>query len=238
VKEPSIRIADMNWMQVERHVQADRRAVRPIGSTEQHGYLSLCVDAILSERVALDAAAPIDVPVYPVISYGFTPSFVDYAGTVSLRLSTLCALVCDVLDSMVRTGFKQIVIVNGHGGNGPAHGAILEWLDRNRGVQVKWHNWWAAPLTMGKVNEIDPLASHASWMENFAWTRLPSAPVPTAQKPMIDFARYQRIDPGAKKALIGDGNFGGLYQRSDADMQALWDIAVAETRAIIATDWD
>ena len=55
---------------------------------------------------------------------------------------------------------------------------------------------------------------------------------------MIDLARYQRIDPGAKKALIGDGNFGGLYQRSDADMHAVWDIAVAETRAIIATDWD
>ena len=233
-----MRIAEMNWMQVERHVQGDRRAVLPIGSTEQHGYLSLCVDAILAERVALEAAAPIDVAVYPVINYGFTPSFVDYAGTVSLRLSTLCALVCDVLDSMVRTGFRQIVIVNGHGGNGPAHGAILEWLDRNRGVQVKWHNWWAAPLTMAKVKQIDPLASHASWMENFAWTRLPNAPVPAEQKPMIDLARYQRIDPGAKKLLIGDGNFGGLYQRSDADMQAVWDIAVAETRAIIASDWD
>jgi creatinine amidohydrolase len=52
---------------------------------------------------------------------------------------------CDILDHMVRSGFRQIVIVNGHGGNGPAHGAILEWLDRNRGVQVKWHNWWNAP---------------------------------------------------------------------------------------------
>ena len=52
-----MRIADMNWMQVERHVEGDRRAVLPIGSTEQHGYLSLCVDAILAERVALEAAA-------------------------------------------------------------------------------------------------------------------------------------------------------------------------------------
>ncbi len=233
-----MRIAEMNWMQVEQHVRGDRRAVLPIGSTEQHAYLSLCVDVILAERVAVEAAAGINVPVYPVINYGFTPSFVDYAGTVTLRLSTLCALFCDVLDSLVRTGFRQIVIVNGHGGNGPAHGAILEWLDRNRGVQVKWHNWWAAPLTMGKVKQIDPLASHASWMENFAWTRLPNAAMPDTQKPMIDMERYQRIDPAAKKQLIGDGNFGGLYQRSDADMQAVWDIAVAETRAIIANDWD
>ena len=233
-----MRIADMNWMQVEQQVGRDRRAVLPIGSTEQHGLLSLCVDVILSERVAVEAAQPLEVPVFPVISYGFTPSFVDYAGTVTLRLSTLCALMCDVLDGMARSGFRQIVVVNGHGGNSPAHGAILEWLDKNRGVQVKWHNWWNAPKTIAVVNAIDPVASHASWMENFPWTRLSGVEQPREAKPMIDIARYQRIDPGAKKALIGDGNFGGHYQRSDADMRAVWDTAVAETRSIIAADWD
>ena len=233
-----MRIAEMNWMQVEQHVKRDRRAVLPIGSTEQHGPLSLCVDVILSERVAVEAAQPIAVPVFPVLSYGFTPSFVDYAGTVTLRLSTLCALMCDVLDGMVRAGFRRIVIVNGHGGNGPAHGAILEWLDKNRGVQVKWHNWWNAPKTIAAVNAIDPVASHASWMENFPWTRLPGVHLPAEAKPMIDHARYQRLDPGARKALVGDGNFGGAYQRPDAEMLAIWDTAVAETRAIIASDWD
>ena len=228
----------MNWMQVEQHVKRDRRAVLPIGSTEQHGLLSLCVDVILAERVAVEAAEPLGVPVFPVINYGFTPSFVDYAGTVTLRLSTLCALMCDVLDGMVRAGFRQIVIVNGHGGNAPAHGAILEWLDRNRGVQVKWHNWWNAPKTIAAVNAIDPVASHASWMENFPWTRLPGVTQPVAAKPMIDLARYQRVDPGAKKAMVGDGNFGGHYQRADTEMMAVWDTAVAETRSVIATNWE
>lgn len=232
-----MRIADMNWMQVEQHVKRDQRAVLPIGSTEQHGLLSLCVDVILSERVSIDAAEPVGVPVFPVINYGFTPSFVDYPGTVTLRLSTLCALVVDVLDSMVRSGFRQILIVNGHGGNSPAHGAILEWLDRNRGVQVKWHNWWNAPKTMAKVHAIDPVASHASWMENFPWTRLAGVEMPTERKPMIDLVRYQRIDPGAKKLLIGDGNFGGHYQRPDAELMALWEVAVAETRSLITSDW-
>ena len=36
---------------------------------------------------------------------------------------------------------------------------------------------------------------------------------------------------------MGDGNFGGVYQRPDADMTALWQVAVAETRAVIAADW-
>ena len=52
-----MRIAEMNWMQVEQQVTRDRRAVLPIGSTEQHAQLSLCVDAILAERVAVEAAA-------------------------------------------------------------------------------------------------------------------------------------------------------------------------------------
>ncbi len=233
-----MRIAEMNWMQVEQHVKHDQRAVLPIGSTEQHAQLSLCVDTILAERVSVDAAQPLEVPVFPAIQYGFTPSFVDYPGTVTLSLATLCALVCEVLDSMVRSGFRQIVIVNGHGGNSPAQSAVLEWLNKNRGVQVKWHNWWNSPLTWAQVKAIDPVASHASWMENFPWTRLPGVTPPGQAKPMLDFARYQRIDPGARKLLVGDGNFGGLYQRPDAEMLALWDVAVEETRSLIATDWD
>jgi creatinine amidohydrolase len=233
-----MRIAEMNWMQVEQLAARERRAVLPMGSTEQHAQLSLCVDAILAERVAVEAADPLGVPVFPPLNYGLTPSFVDYPGTVTLRLSTLCALVCDVLDGMVRAGFKQLVIVNGHGGNAPAHGAVLEWLNGHRGVQVKWHNWYNAPQTWAKVKEIDPVASHASWMENFPWTRLPGVTPPADAKPAVDIAKYQRLDAGAKKALIGDGNFGGLYQRPDADMLAVWEVAVAETRSLIATDWD
>lgn len=232
-----MRIAEMNWMQVQERVKLDQRAVLPLGSTEQHAQLSLCVDAILSERVSVEAAAPLGIPVYPTLSYGFTPSFVDYPGTVSLRLSTLCAMVCDVLESMARTGFRRITIVNGHGGNGPAHGAVQEWLNGHRGVQVKWHNWWNAPKTWAAVKAIDPVASHASWMENFPWTRLDNAPAPAQAKPMIDIARYQRLDAGAKKALIGDGNFGGVYQRPDSELLPIWQVAVEETRTVIAEDW-
>ena len=232
-----MRIADMNWMQVEALAAREDRAVLPIGSTEQHAQLSLCVDAILAERVAVEAAEPIGVPVFPVINYGLTPNFVDFPGTVTLRMSTLCALVTDVLDGIARAGFRRIVVVNGHGGNSPAHGAVLEWLDRHRGCQVKWHNWWSAPETFAKVKAIDPVASHASWMENFPWTRLADAPSPEGAKPMIDMARFAQLDPGAKKTMLGDGNYGGRWRRADSEMLAIWDVAVAETRALIAEGW-
>ena len=90
---------------------------------------------------------------------------------------------------------------------------------------------------MSQVQATDPVASHASWMENFPWTRLPNIAMPREQKPMMPMDRFQPLDPKAKKALLGDGNYGGLYQRSDDDMLALWRIAVEETRSVISDGW-
>ncbi|HUN11327.1 MAG TPA: creatininase family protein [Rhabdaerophilum sp.] len=232
-----MRVADMNWMQLRDRATVDDRAVLPLGSVEQHAYLSLAVDAILSEKVALDAVGDLGIPVFPVQAYGFTPNFVDFPGSITLRLSTYIALITDLLDGITRAGFRRITIVNGHGGNTPAHGAVLEWLDGHRGCQVKWHNWWNAPKTLAKVQAIDPVASHASWMENFPWTRLPGVPMPDVQKPMLDLARFPQFDPGTKAKMLGDGNYGGFYQRADAEMLAIWQVATEETRQIITENW-
>ncbi len=232
-----MRVADMNWMQIRERAARDDRAVLPLGSVEQHAYLSLAVDAILSEKIALDAVGNLDIPVFPVQAYGFTPNFVDFPGSVTLRLSTYIALVSDLLDGIARAGFRRITIVNGHGGNGPAQGMVFEWLDRHRGCQVKWHNWWNAPKTWAKVQATDPVASHASWMENFPWTRLPGVTMPETQKPMADLARFPQLDPGAKATMLGDGNYGGFYQRSDEEMLAIWQVATEETRQVITENW-
>lgn len=239
-----MRISDMNWMQVKDHIDAlaarnvaDRIAALPIGSTEQHAYLSLSVDSILSERVAVEAAEGVDVVVFPALPYGLTPGFVDYPGTVTLRAATLSSLLEDVLTGIVRAGFNRIVIVNGHGGNRPGHGAVMQWLDTHRGIQVKWHDWYNAPRTWAEVQRIDPVASHASWMENFPITRVADARQPAVAKPMVDLERIAQLDPGARKAVLGDGNFGGLYQRTDDDMARLWRVAVEETRAVLVDGW-
>src|SRR5207237_3295485 len=114
----TVRIADMNWMQVEAYLQRDDRAVLPLGSTEQHSYLRLTVDCILPERVAVEAAEPLGIPVFPVLSYGVTPYFREFPGSISLRVETHLAVVRDVLDGMAHSGFRRIMICNGHGGNG------------------------------------------------------------------------------------------------------------------------
>jgi creatinine amidohydrolase len=45
------------------------------------------------------------------------------------------------------------------------------------------------------------------------------------------------MTPKATRDLLGDGNFGGYYERPDAEMQAIWDIAIAETRALMQGPW-
>ena len=232
-----MRIAQMNWMQVQERVARDDRCVLPIGSVEQHAYLSLCVDMILAEKVSVDAAEPLGVPVYPALPYGTTPYFSDFPGTVSLRLSTYIALFEDLLESVRRSGFRRIVVVNGHGGNSAVSSLAAELMAEHPRLQVKLHNWWNAPRTWAVVRELEPQSAHASWMENLPWTRVAGAPSPAAVKPPVDLARYRLLAPREARELAGDGNFGGSYARPDADVLRLWEAAVQETRELIEGPW-
>ena len=232
-----MRVSESNWQQIEAYLKNDDRTILPLGSTEQHAQLSLSVDSILSEKVAADAAAPLGIPVFPVVAYGITPYFLSYPGTISIRQETYIRLVRDILDGLRLQGFRRILIVNGHGGNQPAGSMAIEWMADNPDTAVKFHNWWNSPKTFAKVQEIDMVASHASWMENFPWTRLEGVKQPTQQKPMIDLARMRVMPPDAVKAYLGDGNFGGYYERPDEEMQVIWNVAVEETRALLEGGW-
>jgi creatinine amidohydrolase len=232
-----MRINEMNWMMVEDYLKRDDRCVLPLGSTEQHAYLSLSVDSILSERLAVEAAEPLGVPVFPVLAYGITPYFRAFPGTVSLRVETYMSILRDVLDAFAEHGFKRILIVNGHGGNVPALGLIGEWLGDHDGVRIKFHNWWNAPKVWAQVQSIDPVASHASWMENFPWTRLAGIDLPKEQKPMCDLDHLRQLDPESLRAYLKDGNWGGVYQRDDEEMMKIWHTGVEETRELLEGGW-
>ena len=150
-----MRIAEMHWKQVEDWLNRDNRCVLPVGSTEQHAGLSLCVDNILAERVAADAAGPTGVPVFPPVNYGLTPYFMAYPGTVTLQTETYVALLCEILGSLADTGFRRILIVNGHGGNAHASDKVSSWASARAGLQIIWHDWWKAPATWAAVQEVD-----------------------------------------------------------------------------------
>ncbi len=223
-----MRIGGLNWMQLEQSLTADDRIVLPLGSTEQHAHLSLATDSILAERLAVEAAGPLGVPVLPAQPYGMAAVFAAYPGSPSLRLETYVALVGDIVGSLRGQGFGRILVVNGHGGNRPAAEHIA-------GPGVIWHDWWRSPRVRAVVDSIDPETAHAGWMENFPWTRLPGVELPPGRKPMVEL---RSTEPADVRLRLGDGSFGGVYQRPDEDGLRVWSEGVEEVRELLEHGWE
>jgi creatinine amidohydrolase len=230
-----VRVRDLNWFQLEEYLRRDDRIVLPLGSTEQHAYLSLETDSILAERVAAEAAEPLGVPVLPVLAYGLTPSFGGYPGSPTLRAATLIAVVQDLVDSLHRQGFRRILIVNGHGGNTPAQAGAREWAAGHDDAEVLFHTWCFGPRVWELVQELDPGASHASWMENFPWTRLAGVELPTERKEPL--RQPLPAAPDAMREVAGDGQYGGFYALPDEDVLRVWAAGVEETRELLEDGW-
>jgi len=210
-------------MQLEAYLERDDRIVLPLGSTEQHAYLSLATDNLLAERVSLEAAEPLGIPVLPVLAYGVTPRFTSYPGSLSIDPETYLRVLSDLVGSLRGQGFRRILIVNGHGGNSFAAESLAVG-------GVRWHDWWSSERQRELIVSLGD-GSHASWMENFPWTRLPGVELPGEAKPMV--APSREWTAADARAALGDGSFGGAYQRPDGDTQQLWDAAVAEIRSLL-----
>jgi creatinine amidohydrolase len=232
-----MKLWESNWMWVEAYLERDDRVIVPLGSTEQHGYLSLGVDAILCEQVSIEAAEEPGVPVLPVVPFGLTPTFTAYPGTVNLRISTYLALVRDVLDSLRDQGFRRILLVNGHGGNAPASNLAQEWAGENPECQVIFHSWLIDPAIWELARSIDPEVTHASWVENFPSVRVAGVEVPQGRKPVVDAAALKAAGPKEVRELMGDGPGGGRYQRDEQDTSRVWDAAVALLADRLQTSW-
>ena len=231
-----MQVRDLNWMQLEAYLEHDDRIVLPLGSTEQHAYLSLETDNILAERVSVEAAEPLGVPVLPVLVYGITPLFASYPGSPSLSAETYLRVVRELLDSLLAQGFRRVLLVNGHGGNIPARQAAAEWMAAHEGAQAIFHDWWIGPRVAEVVREIEP-AAHASWMESFPWTRLADVELPGEAKPPLDLGDLRARAPAGVREVLGDGSFGGTYQRSHEDELSVWEAGVTEVRSLLESGW-
>jgi creatinine amidohydrolase len=232
-----VRARELNWMHVEEYLTREDRVVLPLGSTEQHGYLSLETDNILAEGVSAEAAEPLGVLVLPVVPYGLTPSFAAYPGSPSLRVATYVAVLRDLLDSLHGQGFRRFLLVNGHGGNLPAFGLVREWAADNPQAQAIFHSWWSSERVQAAAREVDPQPSHANWFENFPWTRLAGVELPKEPKPPLDQAAYRAAGPAEVRELLGDGVFEGAYELPDEDVARVWQAGVAEVREVLEDGW-
>ena len=137
------------WQEVETYLTKSRGIIIPIGSTEQHGPNGLIgTDAICPTRIAEGIAEQIDVLIAPTISYGMAQHHMAFAGTITLKPSTLILLVSDVIESLQQHGFTHFYFINGHGGNIPPVTTAFCELYHAAGKsdatapRCKLANWW------------------------------------------------------------------------------------------------
>lgn len=213
-----MRLAELNWMEIEAYLKNDNRLLLVLGATEQHGYISIGADVKIPLSLADAASQQTGVLVAPPLNFGCSSYFTKYPGTISLRVKTLVDVVEDMVRSLFQQGFKRMVIVNGHGGNKPAKIALGELVNELHGLQIGWYDWWEASSVNAIAKQHNLKGYHASWMEAFPFVR--QANMPAGDKPAFETSRILNADE--VKNAIGDGVYGGPYHVDEAIMSEIF----------------
>ncbi|WP_121970420.1 creatininase family protein [Leptolyngbya sp. BC1307] len=162
------------WPEVEDYLTRSRGIIFPIGSTEQHGPTGLIgTDAICAEVVAKGVGEATGALVGPTINVGMALHHLAFPGSVSLRPSTLIALIQDYVKPLARNGFERFYFINGHGGNvasmkaafSETYAAIADANLANAGqVRCKLANWYQSNAVGELAQQLygDQEGSHAT----------------------------------------------------------------------------
>jgi len=138
----------------------DTVVLAPIASCEQHSlHLPVLTDSLIGGEVArrVHEKIPNDVLVLPVQWLGYSQHHIRYPGTVSAVSETHLALMMDIVDSMVVNGFRKILLMNSHGGNGAGISVLLQRLmekypDGDAEFYSRWA--WASGERLNELREL------------------------------------------------------------------------------------
>jgi len=144
------------WQEVETYLQRSQAVIIPIGSTEQHGPTGLIgTDFICAEAIAHAVGKDADALVTSTLTLGMAEHHTGFAGTISLKPSTLALVINDVVRSLAKNGFKRFFFLNGHGGNiAVLKTAFTEIYNELPDVRCRLGNWWASSEIYKLVREL------------------------------------------------------------------------------------
>lgn len=114
----------------------------PFGSLEPHGVIPSGTDGLAPEAMARDIAARVEALIAPTLSYGVTEAMAGYPGAVSVPTEAYAPFAEAVLDGLAGNGFRNIIVLNGHGGNTTVLNAAATRVANARRVRVLVVNWW------------------------------------------------------------------------------------------------
>jgi creatinine amidohydrolase len=128
----------MTWVEVAEALKRTDIVLIPIGSTEQHGlHLPLGVDTFIPIALAEEIAKRVDVVIAPPLWYGDCPHHMGFPGTISIRPEILVEFIYDVCKSLIKHGFRKILLLNGHTiANNPALLIAIERIQEETDAKV------------------------------------------------------------------------------------------------------
>lgn len=233
------------WPEVEDYLTRSRGIIFPIGSTEQHGPTGLIgTDAICAEIVAKGVGEATGALIGPTINVGMALHHLAFPGSVSLRPSTLIALIEDYVKPLARHGFERFYFVNGHGGNvasmkaafSQTYAAIADANLPNAGrVRCKLANWYEGKAVSELAAKLygDQEGSHATPSEvaltQFAY---PEAIKTAPLSPQVAPSGRSIYSATDFRAFYTDGRMGSNPDlATPAQGQQFYELAVKEISA-------
>ncbi|HEU0038807.1 MAG TPA: creatininase family protein, partial [Verrucomicrobiae bacterium] len=133
-----------------------RACIIPVAAIEQHlEHLAMEQDWRRVCHVAFAVAERLrpHVLVAEGLMAGVSEHHMRHPGTLSLRPGTFLAVLSDLIESVVRGGFKNVLVLNGHGGNtAPVNGTWEQFLRMNQ-VNLHFLSYWDV-LTESDASEL------------------------------------------------------------------------------------
>ncbi|HET8677668.1 MAG TPA: creatininase family protein [Blastocatellia bacterium] len=159
-------MSDINWMEFKEVIPSKiNTVILPTGTLEPHGVINNGADIIAPVAIARKIAREVNAMIAPVVPYGITGSMDAYPGAFSISEAAYRAYMRDVLVGLARNGFRNIIIVNGHGGPQTAVlSQVAMEVGQDKRVRTLVVNWWsyAADVTLAVFGED---GGHAGWNE-------------------------------------------------------------------------
>ena len=112
--QQGIRVAEKTWPDIEAAIANNAVAILPIAaSCKEHGkHLPMATDYIQAEWLTSQLISQINAVIWPSVTYGYYPAFVDYPGSCSLEESTFEKIVVEVIHNITSAGARQIYLLN------------------------------------------------------------------------------------------------------------------------------
>jgi creatinine amidohydrolase len=156
----------INWMEFREVVPSKINTVLlPTGTLEPHGVVNNGADITAPLALARYIARRVNAMIAPALPYGITGSLEAYPGAFQISESAYRPFVKQILEGLAKNGFKNIVLLNGHGGPQTAVlQAVADELAAEKRARVLVVNWWSycADVTQQVFGED---GGHAGWNE-------------------------------------------------------------------------